>query len=347
MAVLPWHKSRSVVLAASLVAALGSPVALVLPAQAQQQAAATTDDRMNRIETQLRALQRAVFPGGDQRFFEPEITGTPQPQGQPPVTPGASTTALTDVLARLDAIEQQLARLTAASEISGNALTLLQGRVDALEAAQAATAALPAPGPATATTPAPAGPATAVTTPAPAATGAPARPAQAAARTPAPTPSPTPAPAAGPTPERLAAVRAILKPQTADAGEDEYTYGFRLWDADFYPEAQQQLSLFLERYPNHARESFARNLLGRAYLDNGEPEAAGRQFLANYLDNKQGARAPDSLLYLVEATLALNSPQSTNRACIALAEFNTTYPTEAAGRLKTQYDALRARVTCP
>ena len=330
MAVHPRRKSRSLVLAASLAAALGSQVVLVQPAQAQQQGAATTEDRMNRIETQLRALQRSVFPGGDQRFFEPEITGTPQPQGQPQVTPGAGTTALTDVLARLDAMEQQLARLTAASEISGNAITLLQGRVEVLEAARTAAVAVPTPAPGVTTG-----------TPAPATNGAAARPAELVTNTAITTPAP------GPTPERVAAVRAILKPQTADAGEDEYTYGFRLWDADFFPEAQQQLSLFLERYPDHARESFARNLLGRAYLDNGEPEAAGRQFLANYLDNKQGARAPDSLLYLVDATLALNSAQSTNRACIALAEFNTTYPTEAAGRLKSQYDALRARVTCP
>lgn len=332
MAVLPWRKS--LVLAAGLAAALGPQMALVQPAAAQQQGAATTDDRMNRIETQLRALQRAVFPGGDQRFFEPEITGTPQgsgqPQGQPQGVGGPSASALTDVLARLDAIEQQLARLTAASEISGNAITLLQGRVDALEAARTAAIAVP--------TPAPGATTTTGGTPAPAATG---RPAELVSNPAITTPAP------GPTPERLAAVRAILKPQTADAGDDEYTYGFRLWDAKFYPEAQQQLSLFLERYPDHPQESRARNLLGRAYLDNGEAEAAGRQFLANYLDNKQGARAPDSLLYLVEATLALNSAQSTNRACIALAEFATTYPNEMAGRLKSQYDALRARVTCP
>ena len=34
-------------------------------------------------------------------------------------------------------------------------------------------------------------------------------------------------------PERLAAVQAIAKPQTDDAGDDEYSYGFRLWNAGF------------------------------------------------------------------------------------------------------------------
>ena len=46
----------------------------------------------------------------------------------------------------------------------------------------------------------------------------------------------TPAkPAAAPPAGRVAAVKAIIKPQTADTAEDEYTYGFKLWEAKFYP----------------------------------------------------------------------------------------------------------------
>ena len=40
--------------------------------------------------------------------------------------------------------------------------------------------------------------------------------------------------------------KAIAKPQTDDPGDDEYSYGFRLWEAGYYPEAQQQLALFLQ-----------------------------------------------------------------------------------------------------
>jgi TolA-binding protein len=88
-------------------------------------------------------------------------------------------------------------------------------------------------------------------------------------------PGPTPSSeAAGPSEERIAAVQQITKPQTGDEGDDEYTYGFRLWDAGFYPEAQQQLSRFVERYPEHWRISYGRNLLGRAYLDDGKPDDA-------------------------------------------------------------------------
>ena len=38
--------------------------------------------------------------------------------------------------------------------------------------------------------------------------------------------------------------------------------------------------------------------------------------------------------------------KDSSRACIALTEFANTYPQEAAGRLKAQYDATRASVTC-
>ena len=287
----------------------GAVLALAIVAVALPQAAsAQADDRLARIESQVRALQRQVFPGGDQRFFEPEITA--QSGGAQPATPTttASVSALTDVLARLEAIELTLSQLTAASEVSQNALSLLETRVAAIEAGAA---------PATAGVAATSNPPLDLLT--------------------------TPAAVAGPTPERLAAVQAILKPATDDAGDDEYTYGFRLWDADFFPEAQQQLALFLERYPTHSRESFARNLLGRAYLDAGDARTAAAYFVENYLDDKQAARAPDSLLYLVEAATALNDA---NRACIALAEFGETYPALATGRLKTQYDANRARVSC-
>ena len=159
------------------------------------------------------------------------------------------------------------------------------------------------------------------------------------------TPAPAPAPAAqaGPTQERLAKVQAIAKPQTDDPLDDEYSYGFRLWEAKLYPEAQQQLTMFVEQNPNHWRATYGRNLLGRAYLDDGKAKEAAPWFLKNYQDDKTGARAGDSLLYLAESMIALND---TRRACIALAEFAETYPALASGRLQTQYDANRGKVKC-
>jgi hypothetical protein len=49
------------------------------------------------------------------------------------------------------------------------------------------------------------------------------------------------------------------------------------------------------------------------------------------------------LLYLAESMRQL---KDINRSCIALAEFATSFPREAAGRLKAQYDATRGGVKC-
>ena len=283
--------------------------------------------RIRKLEAEVRALQRRVFPGADGRYFEPEITGAQRPATS---TAAPSTTAVTDVLARLDALEAQLQRLTAQTEENANTLSGLNTRLAALEVTTGAQAAANnPPAAANANLAAMTGGAS-TPTPTPASANA-ARPAAA-----------QPAPA-GPSAERLAAVQAIMKPQTDDAGDDEYSYGFRLWEAGFFPEAQQQLTLFAEKYPNHSRISYGRNLLGRAYLDDGKAREAAPWFLKNYQTDKQGARAPDSLLYLAEAMIAM---KDTNRACIALAEFGETYPAVASGRLSDQYPADRRKVTC-
>ncbi len=311
--------ARAKGLSVLLAGAVGLGV-LAIPAAAQDQEA-----RLRRVEAELRALQRAVFPGGDGRYFPPEVVaGQTPPQAQPTGTP--SSGALTDVLARLDTIESQLARLTARSEEGAFQLGQLEERLQALEAT---------PEPQPFFQPIPSGAAGDAGAATRGATGAP----TGVIAPPAATAAPTPAPSA----ERLAAVRAIAKPATADAGDDEYTYGFRLWEARFYPEAQQQLALFLQRFPSHSRVTFGRNLLGRAYLDNNQPREAATHFFENYQSNRQAARAPDSLLYLAEAMSTIND---TNRACIALAEFGDTYPALATGRLRDQYDRNRGRVTC-
>ncbi|MBY6216985.1 tetratricopeptide repeat protein [Qipengyuania aquimaris] len=281
-------------------------VATSMPAAAQD----NSDARIRKLESEVRALQRKVFPGADGRFFEPEISA-PATATQPATTTAPSTTAVTDILARLDALENQLQRLTAQYEVGSNALRLLEERIEKLEAGNAAPA---------------------VEAPVQAGTSAPAtRPAAA-----------QPA-AARPDPARLAAVQAIAKPQTDDPGDDEYSYGFRLWDAGFFPEAQQQLTLFVEKYPEHPRATFGRNLLGRAYLDDGKPSEAAPWFLRNYQADKNAARAGDSLLFLAESMIALDDTQ---RACIALSEFAETYPALATGRLQGRYATARSKVTC-
>ena len=346
-----WNASRKAI--TGLLLAGIATVALPGAASAQDDEA-----RIRRLEAEIRALQRAVFPGGDGRYFAPEVdTASGQQQAQPVGTP--SNSALTDVLARLDAIEAQLARMTAREEENANELAQLRTKLDATAATADAepvgetaaaerTGPIPLPNIAQSGSQAPVPARTAAATPAPTPTPAPAR---------SSTPSPTPAPArtaaatsaaatpsaVRPTAARVAAVQAIAKPSTDDAGDDEYTYGYRLWEGGYFPEARQQLSLFLQKYPSHARVSYARNLLGRSFLDDGQPREAATHFFENYQKDKNGARAADSLLFLSEAMVAIGD---TNRACIALAEFGESYPTLATGRLKEQYDRDRSKVTC-
>ncbi len=303
-------------------------LALAAPALAQSAADPNLDARLRKLESEVSALQRVVFPGGDGRFFpqmQPSQSGT-TPAGSPASTPNA------DMLTRMDSLEGQVSKLTAQVEEDRNRMDKLEARLAALESAKS--------------NPVPATTGTATSSNTAAMSGG-------ASATPAPKPTATPAPKptasaaanpADPSAKRLAAVRAVAKPQTDDAGDDEYSYGFRLWEAKFYPEAQQQLKLFLTKYPKHARLSYARNLLGRTYLDEGNPREAASWFLQNFKADEKGDRAPDSLLLLAESMRRLND---VNRACVALDQFEAKYPKEAAGRLLAQYTATKSGLKCP
>lgn len=314
-----WQASRAILAAM----ALGGLLAAT-PVAAQDDQA-----RLRKLEDQVRALQRKVFPGPDGKFFAPEVN-TSQAQAAPPQPAGIpAATPLTDVLARLDSIEAQLNRLTARSEVNENAISMIEDRLDKLDAGGKVVAPADlAPAP-------PTQPTGAIEVPddnPPALTKAPAR-----------TSALTEAGPSGPSAERLAKVRAVAKPDTGNPGDDEYSYGFRLWEAGLYPEAQQQLRRYLEKYPRDPKVSYGRNLLGRAYLDDNQPKAAAPYFLENYQKDPNGARAPDSLLFLAESMVAL---KDNTRACRALAEFGDKYPVLATGRLQDQYASDRKRAGC-
>jgi TolA-binding protein len=327
---------------------------MILAGAAPTFAQDSAESRIRRLEAEVRAIKRQLSPNGERTVAPQE---TPADNTIVPGTP--ASTPLSDLLTRVDALEQQIARLTSLDEEAGNRLRQLEARVAANEAALRPPPVDPAADPSAPTAPSASSstmnegtanssnlnamtgnaPAKIV----PAAAGIP--PAGSSADAPAPRSLVRSAPgkAATPSAQRLAAVRAIARPQTNDAAEDEYSYGFRLWEAKFYPEAQQQLKLFISKYPRHPRVSYARNLMGRTLLDEGNPYEAAKWFVENYQANRRGDRAPDSLVLLAEAMSRL---KDTSRACIALNEFAQTYPAEAAGRLRGQYQATRAAVTC-
>ena len=314
------------------------------PAQAQN--SVDTATRVDRLERELRAVQRRVFPGGNGGgMFNPE-TGPANAGGTTPdINPSAgNTSAIGDLSVRIDSIEAQLARLTGEVEQIGNrqrqmdaAITQMRselgGRLDRLEGGSATVTGDD--GTPVTVTPAPR------PTPAPTSTPAP-RPTP----TPAPRPgtsAPAPAPTAAQTAERRARVAAIEVPATGNAAEDSYLYGYRLWEAQLYPEAQAQLQRVVDQYPNHRRASYAGNLAGRALLDNNQPALAIRAFYDNYRTRPRGERAGDSVYYMGMSLIRLNRRED---ACRTFDEFNTVYGATATQSLKNQVAAGRTTARC-
>lgn len=309
----------------------GAAFALSASAVAQD---ANIDGRVGKLEKEMRAVQRQVFPAGAGKFIAPDIQSPTATKPENTTT----TSATSDLLVRVDALEAQLATLTGQVEQQGNNMRGLEARLKILEAqlASAQLASAPqeteVPATAQATTAPSVLPAAA---PVPAAVTVKPKPVVAAAK--------PVATAAKPSAARVAAVAAIERPATGDAFEDGYTYGFRLWEAKFYPEAQATLEETLKTYPKHRRASFLRNLLGRAWLDDKKPNTAVKVFYDNYKADPRGERAPDSLFFLGSALTDLGK---TAEACEAYGELTRAYPDVASGRLADRVTAGKTRAKC-
>ena len=284
---------------------------VVMPVSAQD---ANVEGRVVKLEKEMRAVQREVFPNGAGKFFEPEI----KPADGKATTTTSSSTAVADLLARVDALETQLATLTGQVEQHGNNMRSMETRLKTLEADLKAQAA-----PAVSIAPVTTAPAAVKATPKPAATVTPA--------------------ATKPTAARTAAVAKIARPATGNAFDDGYDYGYRLWEAKFYPEAQVTLEETVKKFPKNSRLSYARNLLGRAWLDDKKPATAVKIFYDNYKNEPRGDRAPESLFFLGSALTDLGK---TPEACEAFGELAKAYPDAATGRLADRVAAGRSRAKC-
>lgn len=324
-----------------------SSAALMMSATPALSQDAGVGKRVEKLEKEMRAVQRAVFPGGAPAFFEGEIA--------PDATPGersAASTPIADLTARVDALETQLRTITEQSEQNAFKLREIERQFALLKAdANKRLEALEAPPvvatPASTTAP-PQPAANAVTArsipaPATATTGVAATPPRPKAAPAAAKPVAPPPTAAKPTAERLALVKAVAVPATGNAVDDGYTYGFRLWEAKFYPEAQAQLKQVVERNPKHRLASYAQNLLGRAYLDEGKPSLAAVAFYNNYKDRPEGERAPHSLMFM---GVALDKLGRKVDACKAFRELEEVYGERAPRDVRTDAAAAKIKAGC-
>jgi TolA-binding protein len=130
---------------------------------------------------------------------------------------------------------------------------------------------------------------------------------------------------------------------SGDAGEAAYMVGYNLWERRRLFEAQKSLEAMAKKYPTHRRASYARNLAGRASLDNGKPATAAKLFLENYTSAPRGERAPDSLFYLGQALMKLGKPGD---ACKAYNELRKTYGASLRSFLREKLPAARSAAGC-
>ncbi len=299
---------------------VASIMATIPAVQAQD---ANVEGRVVKLEKEMKAVQRKVFPDGAGKFFEADI----QPEGTKSTSAGApSSSAVTDLISRVDALETQLATLTGQVETQGAGMKAMEDRLKALEGQVKTLSAAPA-----------------STSVAEVDTKVVTTPAKVAPVSKPATTTTKPVAAPKPTAARTAAVAAIGRPATGDAFEDGYSYGYRLWEAKFYPEAQVQLQEVVSKHPKHKRASFARNLLGRAWLDDGKPATAVKIFYDNYKNDPKGERAPESLYFLGDALSDLGKAAE---ACEAYSQLASAYPSEASGRLASRLAEGRKKAKC-
>lgn len=308
---------QAVLFLGTAIAALSAASAPTVLAQGN-----AVEKRVEKLEKEMRAVQRTVFPGGSPAFFEGEIA----PNQAVPPGQTASDTPVIQLTARVDALESQLQSLTGQSEQNAFKIRELEAAFSAYKAQMESRLAAP---------------------------GAPA--AEISGLTPPPvtrTPStvnaataskPTTAAASNSNAARLALVKQIEVPATGNDVEDGYNYGYRLWEAKLYPEAQTQLKEVAEKWPNHRMASYAQNLLGRAYLDDGKPSLAAVAFYNNYKDRPDGARAPHSLMYMGVSLIQLNRKAD---ACKAFAELQDVYGSRMPQDVRTDANAAKSKAGC-
>ncbi len=285
----------------------GSALALVVAGSAATPAAAQIEGRVGKLEAEMRAVQRKVFPGGAGAMVEPQIAPSTAPVDAAGVP---ATSALTDITARVTSLEQQMASMTGQIEQTQYKLRQLEQQFEDYRKATDAKLTQPV--------------------------------------APAPTAGGDAFGGAGVTvpqaPEPVSnAPDAAAAPSSGDPAEDAYLAGYRLWQARDYPAAEAQLKKVVATYPKHRRASFAQNLLGRSYLDEGKPSLASIAFYDNYKKFPDGERAPDSLYYLGTALLKLDKPAD---ACKVYGELTDVYGGKISPGLKADVAKARAAAKC-
>ena len=290
---------------------------LLLATAAQAQDPAQLDKRVGKLESEMRAVQRKVFPGGDPKYFEPEIAAPEAAPAAPVGSPASSP--LVDLTERVGELERQLRTLTGQVEANQFKLKQLEDaqaklrgdveyRLTALEGGGAGAAA------------ASAAPVT---------------------ETPAKPPAKGAKPDAAKPPADKPPANTAPKAATADAA----------WKAAYaealskdWPGTVSAMTAFIADWPKSTRIPQAQYWLGRANAEQGQNAEAARAYLEVYKTAPKSDRAPDSLIGLAGAMNALKKPKD---ACRVLGELDSVYGEKLTASQQSEAKALRTKAKCP
>jgi TolA-binding protein len=285
---------------------------LPLPVAAQAVDVGRLDKRVGKLESEMRAVQRKVFPGGDGRFFEPEIPAQAAAPAPAPVA-AATTTPIADLTGRVDALEGSLKAMTGQIEAMEYRLRQLedgQRRLKGDVEFRLNTLENPGGGPAAAD------------------------PAAAA-----------PAPAIGPTatvPKPAAPVAAApAKPATDTTA---WTAAYAKVTARDWAGAQAAMTGFIADWPKSTRLPQARYWLGRSHAQLNQHAQAAKAFLEVYQTAPRATPAPDALIGLAGSLNAMVKPKD---ACQVLGELTSVYGAKLTDTQKADAARQRAKAKCP
>lgn len=319
---------------ALVLAVLTMPLAQA-PAAAQQQ---DVTKRVDKLESEMRAVQRQVFPGGASKYFQPEFS---EPRPAAP-QPGQGGDIVAEMQGRITSLEQQIASLTGqVEEASFRArqaetalnrfredmeyrLTVLEGGdPSALKAGAAGSAAGGAAGSGSAGA---------------GSSGSGMGKAGEAQPFPPPGFDPNrPETSTNATDPAVAAAAGTLSP------DEQYKAAYAFVNQNDYPRAEAALGTFIERNPKHARTPDAMYWLARVQLVQKKHALAAKGFLDTYQKYPKANRAPDSLLGLGDALAGLGSLKE---ACQAYDQLEIDYRSAATGNLKTRLAQGRSKAKC-
>lgn len=280
-----------------------------IAAPAQEIDPIKVEKRVGKLESEMRAVQRKVFPGGDPKFFEPEITA-PAPVAATPIGTPASA-PLVDLTERVGELERQLRTLTGQVEANQfkvrqleEAQAKLRGdlefRVTALEGGGAAAAA-PVVGSPTAAVP----------------------------------------PKPGAKPEAKPVVKPDAKAATPDAA---WKAAYTNVTAKNWPGTETAMTDFIAGYPKSPRIPQAQYWLGRSHALRDEHALAAKAYLELYQTAPRNDRAPDALIGLASAMNGLKKPKD---ACRVLGELDSVYGEKLTPPQKAEAKTLRTKAKCP